>query len=552
MKKTCKNCQNIFGIEKSDLAFYEKISPSFEGRKYLIPPPTLCQNCRQQRKLAWRNELKFYKRPCDFTKKNIISIYAPDTEFTVYSPEIWWSDKWDALEYGQNFDFNKTFFEQFAELLKKVPRPSLFSEQSENCEYTHNTVFSKNCYLSSCCRHGEDCLYNYMVASCKNVADCLSLFNCELMYFCINCKNCYSGIYLQNCEGCIESAFCFDCRSVKNCFGCVGLENKEYHVFNKKVSKEEFEKYRASLSSYQIFEKAKKKFPDFLLKFHHRFAKLVGTENCTGDHLYFSKNCIHCFDSENCEDLKYCNHAANTKDSMDVFGLFMGGELQYETSAAGGGINVQFAYFSWHNIDSQYINYCQSSKNIFGCIGLKHKKYCILNKQYKKEEYEKLMPRIIDHMTRTKEWGEFFPVTISPYAYNESMAVDYYPLTKEEVLNRGFRWKEEITKEYLKQNYEIPDDIKKVPEIITNEILACTECLKNFRITVQELKFYQKMGIPIPRTCNECRHSHRMKLRNPRKLWKRTCQKCGKKIETSYSPNRPEIIYCEECYINRE
>jgi CxxC-x17-CxxC domain-containing protein len=57
------------------------------------------------------------------------------------------------------------------------------------------------------------------------------------------------------------------------------------------------------------------------------------------------------------------------------------------------------------------------------------------------------------------------------------------------------------------------------------------------------------MQIPIPHNCFDCRHKARMALRNPRRLWSRTCAKCGTAISTSYSPDRPEIVYCEECYL---
>jgi len=42
-----------------------------------------------------------------------------------------------------------------------------------------------------------------------------------------------------------------------------------------------------------------------------------------------------------------------------------------------------------------------------------------------------------------------------------------------------------------------------------------------------------------------------MALRNPRKLYERVCDKCGKDMITTYSPERPEVVYCESCY-NKE
>jgi Zn ribbon nucleic-acid-binding protein len=65
--KSCKNCNSSFEITDKDLEFYEKVSPSFNGKKYLIPSPTFCPDCRQQRRLTFRNERKLYKRKCDAT-----------------------------------------------------------------------------------------------------------------------------------------------------------------------------------------------------------------------------------------------------------------------------------------------------------------------------------------------------------------------------------------------------------------------------------------------------------------------------------------------------
>jgi CxxC-x17-CxxC domain-containing protein len=42
-----------------------------------------------------------------------------------------------------------------------------------------------------------------------------------------------------------------------------------------------------------------------------------------------------------------------------------------------------------------------------------------------------------------------------------------------------------------------------------------------------------------------------MAQRNPRKLYERKCHKCDKEIKTTYSPDRKELVYCEECY-NKE
>jgi hypothetical protein len=137
--KSCKSCKQLFSITQEDQDFYDKISPTFAERKFQIPRPQCCPKCRQQRRLAFRNEIKFYRRNCDASGKSIISMYSPDKPFKIYEPKLRWSDQWNPLDYGRAFDFKRPFFEQFAELMKQVPRISLYQNNVENAEYTNHT-----------------------------------------------------------------------------------------------------------------------------------------------------------------------------------------------------------------------------------------------------------------------------------------------------------------------------------------------------------------------------------------------------------------------------
>lgn len=116
------------------------------------------------------------------------------------------------------------------------------------------------------------------------------------------------------------------------------------------------------------------------------------------------------------------------------------------------------------------------------------------------------MPRIIDHMKAMGEWGEFFPPHLSPFGYNETLA-QYWAI-------------------------------------------QCEVSGKPFKIIAQELQFYRRHHLPIPRRCPEQRSLDRMSQRNPHRLFDRNCAKCNVAIRTTYSPDRPEIVYCEACYLN--
>ena len=108
----CQNCHGEFIIEPEDFNFYEKIK---------VHPPTFCPECRLIRRLANREERSFFKDKCDFCDKDVVSIFSPESNLKVYCSPCWWSDNWDGLQYGKDYDFSKPFFQQFRELQQVVP-----------------------------------------------------------------------------------------------------------------------------------------------------------------------------------------------------------------------------------------------------------------------------------------------------------------------------------------------------------------------------------------------------------------------------------------------
>ncbi|MCX6807503.1 MAG: hypothetical protein NTZ80_01690 [Patescibacteria group bacterium] len=565
----CSKCRSQFEIAQEDLLFYDKISPVFSNKKFQICAPTLCPECRQQRRLCFRNERKLYKRKCDFSGKQIVSAYSPEKPCTVYDSEIWWSDKWDAFNYGRDFDFQRPFFEQFDELQKIVPRPALVNMSSENSIYTNHAVYNKNCFMCVNTGYSEDCLYvtNYSIYD-KNCVDCLAIQNCELCYFCVDVKQGYSCSFLYRCEDCDNSNFCYDCRSCSNCFGCFNLRKKSYCIYNKQYSKDDYlgELAKIQKSSWTDLIAIYNKFWALVKqKAIHQGIMIEKCENCTGDRLTNDKNTRHSYYTFDAEDCAYCYDAGAIKNCFDITEPYKG-ELEYETHACNINYNIMFCSKCYENSNLSYCQYCWYSSDLFGCFGMKRQKYCILNKQYSKQEYEELVPKIIEHMQKSTplsppyprgvEWSQFFPPSLSPFGYNEVIANEYFPLDKKQAQEQGFNW----------SDYESP--LPKVEKIIkadeldrdqkfliqeSNDILnyavECSQTQRPFIIQKAELEFYRKMNLPISHLHPDIRHQMRMDLRNPRKLWDRACQKCRLQIQTSYSPDRPETVYCEKCYL---
>ena len=552
--RNCKNCLKNYEIRDEDFLFYDKVSSASEGKNFLIPSPSFCPDCRRQRRLAFRNERRLYRRECDLCKHKIISIYSPNNFYKVYCSSCWWSDKWDQLQYGREFDFNKSFFEQFCELIKFAPRPALHVINNENCDYVNQCGYSKGCYLSYNCDYSENCFYCTNVIRSKDCLDLLDAENCELCASGVALENCYKTVNCFNCKNCHDIYFCRDLIGCADCFFCINLRNKKFCFKNEQLTKEEYERRVAEikLNKFTDYQNCSEEILKFWLKYPHKYAEIVQSENSSGDYLTNCRNSFYCFNSFKDQDVAYCTTLSNCKDTYD---FDIGGydcELCYEMCSSGvQNYHCLFGANYWGSCSEVlYSDIMFKDSFCFGCIALRNKNFCILNKQYSRSEYEQLVPKIIGHMQKEGEWGEFFPISISPFTYNETVAQEYFSLTKDEALNKGYKWKdEEINERPIYTKVDVPEFIGDVSDDIVREILTCESCGKNYKIIPQELKFYREMNLPIPRKCPDCRHKERIALRNPRKLWKRNCMKCGVGIETTYAPAREEIVYCEKCYL---
>lgn len=553
MQKDCKACQVQFEITDEDLAFYDKVSPVFGGVKCAIPSPKHCPDCRLQRRSAWRNERYMFKNNCSLCQKEIVTIHGPDVKFPIYCSTCWWGDKWDARDYGQDYDPSRPFFEQLKEVMDKTPQLAIQNDDgigSQNCAYCQDFAYGKNCYFVVGTWYTEDSFYSSINASYnKNICDCMALSKVELAYECMNSQSLYNCTFLTNSENCSDCHFGFDLKGCRDCFGCINLRQKQFYIFNEPYSEEDYRKKitEFNLGSYSSQQQLKKQFREWSLKFPRKDMNLQNCENSEGNDLLNCKD-SYGFSMFGSEGIKFCAQGDANKFSHDVFNAGRP-QWSYEDNTTDDSYLTHFSWFTWKSKNCLYTVNCQSSENLFGCVSLHRGKFCILNKQYTEEEYNELVPRIIEHMKSTGEWGEYPSIEYSFFPYNETIGQEYFPLSKEEVLKNGWRWRDPDKKDFLEQTYVIPDNIVDVEESITQEILACLDCGKNYKIIPQELKFYKKMGIPIPRKCPHCRHLERLKLRPPYHLFERNCAKCNSNIKTPYPPNGPEIVYCEKCYL---
>lgn len=478
----------------------------------------------------------------------LITMYNPDRGYKIYEYKEWWSDLWNPKDYGVDFDPNKSFFEQYKELQQKVPRFNLFNADTENCDYVNYAPHCKNCYLTFGSWFNENCHYGQTLSESKDSVDCAFLVKSELCYECIDTNDSYGAAFCQNCDTTRESIFCYDCRDIKNCLYSYNLRNKQYYINNQQATKEEYEAECEKLKSWNYLKQKKDEFEQKVInEAKHRYYVGNGNENVSGNLIFNCKNAKRCFSAYNDENVAFVARMLDSKDAWDFDG---GGksELVYENMSNDFSYNSIGCTTCEHMKNSHYCDLCFNCTNCFGCVGMRQAEYCILNKQYTKDEYEKRLAEIIERMQKDGEWGEFPPVKNSQFAFNKTMAQEYFPVTREEAERRGWMWEEEKDESKPAEKVEIPDNIKDVDVSILSKVLTSEKSGRAYKIIPHELEFLKKAGLPLPRLHPDERHNERMSKRAPRLLFDRQCVKCSKDLQTSYTEELAKNVYCEACF----
>ena len=503
--KQCQNCKANFTIYEEDALFYSKLN---------VPAPSWCPFCRFVRRLTFINERALYKRNCAKCGLSVVTMYHPDTPITVWCMPCRMADTWDGGQYGREYDFSRPFFEQFKDLKYSVPHPSLDQNErvSTGCEYSNFCYTSKDMYLCFNAARSENMKYSkYVLQNNKNCLDSFIVEENDRGYELVQARRNYNCSFIVESDQCIDSHFLFDSFNCTDCVLSANIRNKRYVFKNEQLTKEAYQKAIADLrlDTYSGQVSAKKMFREIAKNAIHKYARIKNSVNAVGDFIENSKDIYHCYAVANVESMRYGFISVNTtKDCQDFF--FIGRvEEGYEIISAGRGARrVMFSFTCGAGSQNvTYSDYCKNCKDCFGCVGLRNQQYCILNKQYTKEEYFEMLEKIKKHMDkmpytdrigRIYKFGEYFPTELSPFAYNETIAFEENPMTKEEILASGYSWRDMETKAHSAtlETADIPESINDVTEAICKETIACpnngdpkTQCISAFRILADELSF---------------------------------------------------------------
>jgi len=331
------------------------------------------------------------------------------------------------------------------------------------------------------------------------------------------------------------------------------LRNKQYCILNVQYTKEEyFEKLKQyNLKSYAAVNQLKQQLKcKIASEAVHRATLSVQTTNSSGNFLAETKGCIDCHFLDKAEGCRQVLRGYSAKDSIESICCMSEGATRTALDQMGYGnacvLNVNNCRYSF------YLDACEDCEYCFGCVSLKKKKYCILNKQYTKEQYEELVSKIKDAMQASGEWGEFVPFSMAYGGYNTSFAQVLFPKTKEEALAMGAKWEDTPTPIYegAISSDELPDSIDAVTDDIVKQRIICVETKLSYNIAPRELAFYKTHGIPLPQRHFDFRTFDGYKLMalmfRPQRG---TCYYCKADVEHYYDPSLGyQKIACVSCY----
>lgn len=541
--RTCEHCKQSFIITPDEFSMYEKVK---------LPVPDICFFCRTRQHLSIWTFGKFRKGVSDLSGQNLITILS-EGKYPIYTKSEWNSDAWDPLSYGLQYNPSLSFFDQIKELQSKVPRPHQVGSNSVLCDWSDDLWNSKNCYLSRSMDECEDLYYGYRVLGSKKSIDLVFCFNMEISFDCINCTKGYKLFYSEDCQNCIDSYFLFDCRNCSNCFMSYNLRNKSHCIENVQYTKEEYQKRIAEfdLGSYQSIVKLKENFNAILQKKAvHKNRVAIQALNSSGNYLNNVSNVYRGYMFSDSQNLLNALRGFKVQEGIDVTGCWWG-EMIGNISCCTNVYDVRYSSWCDNLRYSEYCDLCIDCEYCFGCVGLRKKKYCILNTQYTKEEYETLHAEIIETMKSKDEYGKFFPYSSAPEPYNFTNGALYFPNDKSLVVSLGGLWEERHEDQVVGMHtLELPDHINEVTESICAQALICPQTGWRFNIAPGELQFYTQNQIPLPRVHFDVRTKSRFSKLMTLKPEQYSCVFCGTETE-AYYPHEwgYEKIACEECYL---
>lgn len=504
--RTCRVTGKEFVVPEAEQDLLNRIPQLYRVIKEPLPLPKIHPFEYWRRYACFYNDTLLYKGTSALSGKPTLSTFAPNSELKICTVDEISNDEVDNIEFGRPYDFSRPFFEQWYDVYRACYHLPVWNIENDNSDYVSGTMRVKDCYLCFTAVESVNSMYCLHLLSSNDCVDCLGTVRSQYCYGCVDVQNCYECRHCQDCENCHECFGSRDLKGCRNCFGCVGLRHLSYCIYNEQKSKAEFEEFmfEQNLGHKGMCALALDKCANFIAAQDRDVNLIVACEDSSGAYLKHCKNAVQCFQGESLVDCGYVAFGYNSKDCWRS--SVLDAELAYGSNA----INCRGSLYS-SGVEGgdgciSCFNVLKGCSHCFGCVMLRNKSYCILNRQYSKEEYFDLVPRIIEQRKAAGDWGEFFPAEYAPFPYAASCVDEWLaPLEPAEIKRRGYRVDSLIEPEPLNKGQLdaelLPQNIADVQaQQVLGKAIRCKQTGRSFNFQRSELDFYKKYNIPLPDT----------------------------------------------------
>ena len=546
-RRICQYTWHDFAVFTSEATMLKKLSPILSDIAYTLPMPSVSPIMRKVLRLMRKNERNLYYHTCDLTDKKSISRIHPNRWVSIYTNQAWASDAWETTDYGISLSNDESIFGMIQKLATTTPYQDLIgslTNTTTNALYTNYTADITDSYLVFDAHTIKNCYYLTKARRCNDCVDCIWIDDCERCVSCVDCKNCHSSVYLRTCWSCVACWWLLDCVNCNNCIWCVWLQHKQYCIYNKQYTKEEYMEFKKKFIAFGGAVDNAQRIE--LIQWHAITQTIVWSENVSWESI---RNCKHILWWESllhCEDMLWCDAMSEAQDCMDVssYGhnssrIYQCAQVWRYSQSLVGCVNI------WR---SERLLYCidvKKSKHCFGCVNMKWKEYCIFNIQYTKEEYFQIVPRLIKSMQDDGVRWSFLPQWCNVIVYNDSKSFENYPVQRVidaswNIIYKNNNWYWVIT---LQENTELAQwtlsywGLQTIPvvrrcsqqnivsedtsainanalptrskEITYDQVdrpIRCSKTWKLFRIMKPELDIYQSLECALPTVHQDIRY----------------------------------------------
>ncbi len=417
----------------------------------------------------------------------------------------WFTNLW--IEYNPETSLR----DQMTTLLQTcgVPDHNLIGT-TENVQFSDCIWDAKNVYLSYVSGESiSNVLYSLHVKIyCNNVLNSVMVWDgCDIVYQSTGIIKSYKVFYSKYIYSSNNIRFCTNMMSCSECMFCDGLSNASYCIRNQQFTEEEYqEKKQELLSQKQLFETRYKEIAVA--------GQNLASANCKGNFIIKSTNVENGINAYQINNGRNIINAWGAELDENIVDCCLWGtpaaKDNYFCNMFGGWDNNYGWWNSYYWSNNYYCIYCDACSYCLGCVGLKNRQFCILNKEYSKEERFILANKIFKNMEADWTLWQFFPWSMSPFYFNDSFAY---------LIDDTFT-KEEVSKEwYLRRDEGIKVDIPQGADVVETKDLSSREWFENwtwkinpeilkkvirdekwnyYRIVPMELDFLQKHGLPLP------------------------------------------------------